>query len=345
MILLCGIASETPLRMVRERLDKMRAKYVMLDQRDFARSEIHYEITQGKVTGRLRIGESIYPLEGFGAVYTRLMDDRCLPELKSEPHSSPLRNYCRGFHETLTRWMEVCPAVVVNRCAPMGSNASKPYQAQLIRRFGFLVPETLITNVPESVREFQREHGKIIYKSISAARSIVQTFEEKDGDRLEQIRWCPTQFQSRVEGTNVRVHIVGERVYATAITTEATDYRYATRQSGEPAALREVELCGGLAEKCVSLARSLELPFAGVDLKITPENEVYCFEVNPSPAFSYYESHTGQPIAEGLAAYLVEAEGGKTRDTERGPRRRAHRSTRSIRQAKRVQRRSGKNFQ
>ena len=44
--------------------------------------------------------------------------------------------------------------------------------------------------------------------------------------------------------------------------------------------------------------------FAGIDLKITPENHVYCFEVNPSPAFSYYESQTGQAISTAVADYL-----------------------------------------
>jgi glutathione synthase/RimK-type ligase-like ATP-grasp enzyme len=110
-----------------------------------------------------------------------------------------------------------------------------------------------------------------------------------------------------VEGTNVRVHTVGNRTYATAIKTEATDYRYAARQTGEAAALREVELSDDLTGRCLRLAQALELPFAGIDLKITPENEVYCFEVNPSPAFSYYEAHTGQPISDALAACLTEA--------------------------------------
>jgi hypothetical protein len=31
---------------------------------------------------------------------------------------------------------------------------------------------------------------------------------------------------------------------------------------------------------------------------------VYCFEVNPSPAFSHYESQTGQPISRAVADYL-----------------------------------------
>jgi hypothetical protein len=40
-------------------------------------------------------------------------------------------------------------------------------------------------------------------------------------------------------------------------------------------------------------------------LKVTQDNRVYCFEVNPSPAFSYYEANTGKPIAQAIAAYLA----------------------------------------
>ncbi len=47
------------------------------------------------------------------------------------------------------------------------------------------------------------------------------------------------------------------------------------------------------------------MAFAGIDLKITPDSQVYCFEVNPSPAFSYYEAGTGQQISEAVARYLA----------------------------------------
>jgi glutathione synthase/RimK-type ligase-like ATP-grasp enzyme len=47
------------------------------------------------------------------------------------------------------------------------------------------------------------------------------------------------------------------------------------------------------------------LAFAGIDLKITPAGEIFCFEVNPSPDFSFYEANTGQPIASALARYLA----------------------------------------
>ena len=304
MILVCGIPSETPLRLVTNSLREIGAEFVMFNQRETANCDIWFAIEDGIVTGELRIGETTYKLEEFTGLYPRLMDDRALPELDGKPEGSPKRSHCRAFHDTLLRWMELSPAMVINRCAPMASNSSKPYQAQLIREHGFLTPETLVTNDPELVRGFRQQHGRVIYKSISAVRSIVQELSDEDDDRLERIRWCPTQFQAFVEGTNVRVHTVGGEAFATAIRSEATDYRYAARQAGEPAELREVTLMPELAQRCVALSQSLGLEFAGIDLKITPDDEVYCFEVNPSPAFSYYQGSTGQAISAAVARRL-----------------------------------------
>ena len=305
MILLCGIPSETPLRMVIERLAASGADFVVFNQRHFADCEMEFAVTRGLVTGQLRLLDRVHPLASFQSVFSRMMDDRCLPELDGEPDESPRRRQCRGLHEAFTRWTEIAPQHVINRPGAMATNISKPYQTQLIRNCGFLIPETLVTNDPEMVREFHTRHRKVIYKSVSAVRSIVETLNESDFERLQQIRWCPTQFQAFIEGTNVRVHVVGDHVFATAVESEATDYRYARRQTGEDAQLREVELSDELSERCVSLTRSLGLVFSGIDLKITPSDEVFCFEVNPSPAFSYYESHTAQPISAAVAYSLM----------------------------------------
>lgn len=304
MILLCGIPSETPMALVRDALETKGAPYVVLNQRKFAQMKMTMEIAGGKTSGRLQLNGDSYSIDEFTAVFTRMMDFHHLPELKDAPANAPELNHCRNLFDTLTRWAEIIPGRVVNRVAPMGSNFSKPYQAQLIKRYGFEVPETLITNDPELVRAFRARHGRVIYKSISGVRSIVQTLTDDDMTRIDDIRWCPTQFQAFVEGTNVRVHTVGEKVFATAINTDATDYRYAHKQSGDYADLRPVDLSDELAEMCVNLAAGLNLAFAGIDLKITPENHVYCFEVNPSPAFSYYETQTGQAISDAVADYL-----------------------------------------
>lgn len=304
MILLCGIPTETPIALVREALESNGTRYVVLNQRKYASMKMSLEIRAGKPSGKLQLNGDSYSVDEFTGVFTRLMDYHHLPELQNAAADSPDLKFCCNLFDTLTRWAEISPARVVNRVVPMGSNFSKPFQAQLIKRYGFEVPETLITNDPELVRAFRARYGRVIYKSISGVRSIVQTLTDDDMTRIDNIRWCPTQFQAFVEGTNVRVHTIGDKVFATAINTEATDYRYAKRQSGDHAELREVELVDDLAEMCVNLAAGLGLAFAGIDLKITPENDVYCFEVNPSPAFSYYESQTGQPISRAVAEYL-----------------------------------------
>jgi hypothetical protein len=303
MILLCGIPSESPLAMVRLALAEMCVPYLVFNQRHFATAHFEFEIFQRRVTGTLRIDGKQYGLDSITGVYTRLMDEQMLPEIRNLSPQSSERLRCRNLHDALLHWMEITPACVVNRCGPMGSNLSKPYQAQLIARHGFDVPKTLITNDPEMVRDFYGQHGRVVYKSISSVRSIVQELTPADLFRLEHISWCPTQFQAFVEGINVRVHVVGEEVFPTKVLSEATDYRYARRQGGE-AELTAVELEDDWAEKCVRLAAALDLPFAGIDLKITPADEVFCFEVNPSPGFSYFEHSTGQPIARAVARYL-----------------------------------------
>lgn len=291
--------------MVRGELDKLGLPYAIFNQREFDHAHMSFEISGERVTGQLRIRSNTYNLEDFVGVYTRLMDDQLLPEIRHEPPDSQRRRYCRALHDTLIRWCEVARARVVNRAEPMGSNYSKPYQLQLIRDQGFAVPETLITNDPALVREFLGRHGRIVYKSISSVRSIVQVLKDDDLERLDRIRWCPVQFQRYVEGNNVRVHTLGKKTFATAIFTSVTDYRYASRVEGGTVEMKPMTLPTELAERCVRLGEALKLDFAGIDLKITPDNKVFCLEVNPSPAFSFYEANTGQPIARALARYLA----------------------------------------
>lgn len=304
MILLCGIPSESPLQLLQERLSALNLRYLLYNQRHFDHAEMNFQLNSGNPDGTITIDHCSYALGNFTGVYLRLMDDCFLPELKNDGLDSSKRRRCGRFHESLISWCEIAPIRVVNRVSAMASNFSKPYQAQIIREHGFSVPETLITNDPDSVLDFEQRHKKIVYKSISGIRSIVQIFKEKDRDRLNKIRWCPTQFQQYIEGTNVRVHTIGSMIFATAIDTEATDYRYA-RSEEYSVSLRATQLPPQFQERCLSLAATLKLDFAGIDLKITPRNEVYCFEVNPSPAFSYYQLHTGQEISDCLARYLA----------------------------------------
>ena len=59
------------------------------------------------------------------------------------------------------------------------------------------------------------------------------------------------------------------------------------------------------ARRCVGLATALELPFCGIDLCHRPDDSWLCYEVNPSPGYSWYEEATGLPISDALVAWLA----------------------------------------
>jgi glutathione synthase/RimK-type ligase-like ATP-grasp enzyme len=143
----------------------------------------------------------------------------------------------------------------------------------------------------------------VIYKSTSSVRSIVQMLDATRMYELERIRYLPTQFQAFVPGTNIRVHVVGSALFATEIQTEAVDYRYAGRD-GLTIEMAPTVLPTAVAERCYRLAQLLQLPLCGIDLKRRPDGAYYCFEVNPSPGYSYYQEQTGQNIAEAIVHYL-----------------------------------------
>jgi glutathione synthase/RimK-type ligase-like ATP-grasp enzyme len=304
MILLAGIRSERPIALVAEALSDAGSEFRFVHQRDVAEQAICWQVEGGRITGSLRLGAETIALEQVTALYTRMMDDRKLPELDGLPDDHPARRHARAFHEAFFHWSEIAPARVVNRAEPQGSNGSKPYQAQLIAAHGFRVPPTLITNDPSAVLAFRKAHGKIIYKSISAVRSIVKTLEDSELERLDSIGWCPVQFQAAIEGVNIRVHVVDNATFATEIASTHVDYRYAGQDGGETR-LSAATLPRAVRSRCIALSRGLGLAFSGIDLMRTRDGEYYCFEVNPQPGFSYYESHTGQPIAAAVARYLI----------------------------------------
>jgi hypothetical protein len=304
MILVCGIPSESSLEMVVEALERRGADYVLVNQRQVRETAVRLTVDDDGMRGRLSGPGYDVELADVAGVYLRFMDDRWLPELENEPPDSPARAAGRALHDILGQWADVSPARVVNRYVAMGSNFSKPYQSQLIQEHGFAVPQTLVTNEPERVLAFRDAHGPLVYKSISSERSIVRRLEDDDLSRLDRIRWCPVQFQAFVGGPNLRVHTVGDSVFATVIETEAVDYRYATLQAGRAATFEPYEPDDALAERCVSLAVGLGLEVAGIDLKLAPDGSIVCLEVNPSPVFSYYELHTEQPISDAIARLL-----------------------------------------
>ena len=304
MILLWGVASEAPLERVHAALLERNAPCVLLEQRRVLESGITLS------TLARPLGEVCLPSGGrleladISGVYARPYDSRRLPAVVAAGPSSPEWAHAIGFEEALRGWLDLAACRVVNRPSAMASNNTKPYHLAQIRDLGFRVPETLITTDPELARAFWERHREVVYKSVSGVRSRVSRLGPRHLARLANVAHCPTQFQAYVPGVDVRVHVVGSQVFACTIRSSGDDYRYADGDT----AMQACSLPDDLTERCIRAAQAMDLEFAGIDLRQTPDNEWFCFEINPSPGFSYYEHRTGLPIAEAVATLLCAAE-------------------------------------
>lgn len=301
LILLWGLGTERPFEVMYEELERQGLPVLLVDQRDVAETEVEL-IVGAELSGHIRTPTHDVDLREVTAAYVRPCDSRLLPSVARAGQGSELWRHATTIAELLATWVELTPALVVNRFSSMGSNGSKPYQLEIIRAHGFYVPDTLVTTDAEAVRDFRERHGEIIYKSVSSVRSIVSRLGPER--RLDDLVFCPTQFQQYVPGTDHRVHVVGCEIFPCEILCVATDYRYPGDDEVE---LRACRLPPEIEERCFRLASAMNLPVAGIDLRRTPEGEWFCLEVNPSPAYSYYQAHAGLPISAAIARLLASA--------------------------------------
>ena len=302
MILLRGLPGDEPIANVQRALARKGCPTFFLDERDALDTRIELsseDPRQGSFRPVTRWSIWRTSPRLINARTARIVFPRCKamivgPRLATCTSASADNHGLAGNH----------PALVVNRSSSMASNGSKPYQAQIIAAHGLSVPETLITTDAEAAREFLCRHGEVIYKSISGIRSIVSRLTSDKMDRLDLLRWCPTQFQEYIAGDDYRVHIVGDEVFSCRIVSTADDYRYAGRQQ-KSVDIEACEIPADLADASRRVARTMQLHVAGIDLRLHASRGWYCFEVNPSPAFAYFEDASGLPIGDFIADLLI----------------------------------------
>jgi glutathione synthase/RimK-type ligase-like ATP-grasp enzyme len=303
MILLYGIEEDLPMSMVRSELEKQGGDFYFLNHREIFRSSIEYHHSRRNPSRVIiRSGNDSVDFSTIKAVYLRPYNFMDYPDAEGKPADDPVVAAAAGFEYQFMSVMDSSDAMVINKTEPSASNNCKPFQLNAIVEAGLLIPETLITNDPNIARKFLKKTPDSIYKSISGVRSIVQKVSEHHHSYIGDVKWCPTLFQKVVPGINYRVHVVQNDVFTVRIESDKLDYRY-----GNTTMMAE-ELPREIAQKCRKLTASLGLHFSGIDLMRTPDDQWYCFEVNPSPAYSYFEINGKVPICASLARHLILAD-------------------------------------
>jgi glutathione synthase/RimK-type ligase-like ATP-grasp enzyme len=185
----------------------------------------------------------------------------------------------------------------------------KPFQLTMAQRMGLAVPRTLVTNDPARARDFVRScrPGAAVFKALSATLEDwreTRLVRQEELSKLHLVRYAPIIFQEYVEGADLRVTAVGDRLFAAAIHAEETEYPVDFRIDFDRARVEPVDLPETVARRLRRLVRALGLAYAAIDMRRGRDGRHLFLEANPSGQFLFVERRTGQPITAALADLL-----------------------------------------
>ncbi|MBV6623877.1 MAG: MvdD family ATP-grasp ribosomal peptide maturase [Rivularia sp. (in: Bacteria)] len=197
---------------------------------------------------------------------------------------------------------------------------NKQLQLQVAEEIGLKIPRTLITNNPETVKQFAQECQQDIVTKMLSSFAIYDNFgQEKvvftnpvtseDINNLDGLNLCPMTFQEKIpKALELRTIIVGKNLFTAAVDSQAVHKaRYDWRREGlalintwQPHNLPKY-----VEQKLLKLMAYFQLNYGAVDIILTPDNEYIFLEVNPVGEFFWLEHSPGLPISQSIAELLV----------------------------------------
>ena len=230
-------------------------------------------------------------------------------DIAAEISDERVRSFCESEARTaLLGWVYGLGAAAIN---PLGSEraaSQKTFQLTTACALGVPVPRSLITNSPEAVRQFYDVlEGEVVFKVQTPPHlQMLETRElrREHLDYLSLLNHAPVMFQERITGTDIRVTIVDDDVFAVAIKPRhpgaALDWRLDTAPDYEP-----YDLPVAARTQLIALLRQLGLRYGAIDLRVTPEGRHVLLEVNTGGQYLFVEIQAGLPISRALAAALL----------------------------------------
>jgi glutathione synthase/RimK-type ligase-like ATP-grasp enzyme len=232
-------------------------------------------------------------------VYWRSFNGVYSPILPTAYQQSIAFNDSLGLMRTL---LQVPSIRWVNSWQAYEFHKEKPRQLSAVKNLGVMIPQTLVSNDPDLIIEFVSTVDRAIFKPVyGGAHTKLITPEFLDPERLKlALRVCPIAVQEFIPGTNIRTYVIGDRIYSAEIRTGEVDFR-----EDNDAKLIPLEISVAIAQASLEIARELLLKWTAIDWRRNDVGEYYFLEANPSPMFTYFEEHSGYPIAESLVQLLM----------------------------------------
>jgi len=246
------------------------------------------------------------------------------------PHDmdKQLRFGCLEETEALLRGvLAAAPCFVLDPPERVRQNGHKPYQLRLARALGLETPRTLITNEAQAAREFiaacpqgtvaKMLSGFPVFSDQGEEQVVFTTaLGSEHMEKLDGLKYCPMVFQERVKKQlELRVTAIGERLFAAAIDSQATqgaevDWRergVTLLRSWQPYALP-----ADLEYKLHRYMAAIGMQYSAIDLIVEPSGRHVFLEANPAGECFWLQYNSPHfPLAAALADVLLDMPGAR----------------------------------
>jgi glutathione synthase/RimK-type ligase-like ATP-grasp enzyme len=184
----------------------------------------------------------------------------------------------------------------------------KPYQLSIANSLGLTIPETLISNDPDAIKEFWIKNNRnCIYKTLTPMPDkMLETRRllETDFAELDKVRYAPVIVQQTIEGLDIRINVIGSQVFGASAKTNIKEAEFDWRI--DPTLKWEKhDIDERLQDTLRLLIKKLGLHYGSIDMRLTPNGDYFFFEINPSGQFLFIEIDTGQTLSDSMAQLLL----------------------------------------
>ncbi|MCQ8195180.1 ATP-grasp ribosomal peptide maturase [Streptomyces rugosispiralis] len=255
--------------------------------------------------GSLRTPSRRAELGSVRSVYYRRPSGFAFPHLNRQDERFAVAQARYGLGGILTSLPD---CLYVNHPNRIGDAEYKPAGLAAAAAAGFVLPPTLITNVPDDARAFVKENRSVIFKPLSVPLYLIDgvaqtvpvrevTVDEID-DSVAGTMHC---FQARVDKVaDVRVTVIGKRIFAVRIDSGLLDWRtdYSTHMYSP------VSVPLAMERAMRAYLKHFGLVFGAFDFALAESGEWTFIECNPSGQWAWMEPPTGLPMTAALSDLL-----------------------------------------
>lgn len=233
------------------------------------------------------------------------------PSIARQSHIEFIHSECA---EVFLGLWHVMPASWMNHPLRDQVAARKVYQLKIAHEVGLEIPETLISNDVGRARSFVEKLGadKTIYKAFSATQAEwreTRLMGERELGLLDSVRFAPVIFQEYIEAdVDLRVTIVGQEIFAAAIHSQDSAYKFDFRMDMPSVKVEAVKLPDEIEKKLLEYMSRLGLIYGAIDMRRRPDGKCVFLEINPAGQWLFIEARTGQKITAAVANKLIELE-------------------------------------